>query len=62
MFLEVAHLERQIKIYWEAFENLPERFRKKIESDLQYLIRAGIPICSEAAPEEKREVPAISTC
>lgn len=36
-------MERQIKIYWEAFENLPERFRKKIESDLQYLIRAGIP-------------------
>lgn len=32
-----------IKIYRENYQDLPERFVKKIESDLQYLVEAGIP-------------------
>ena len=32
-----------IKIYRENYQDLPERFARKIDSDLQYLIRAGIP-------------------
>lgn len=31
-----------IKIYREQYENLPERFQKKLEQDLQYLMDAKI--------------------
>ena len=32
-----------VKIYRENYQDLPERFARKIESDLQYLAEAGIP-------------------
>ena len=36
-------MEKQIIIHREVYENLPLRFQKKIEYDLQYVINAGIP-------------------
>ena len=34
---------RQIKVYKKEYERLPVRFQKKLESDLNYLIKAEIP-------------------
>lgn len=36
-------LRENVKIYKENYENLPDRFVKKIEHDIQYLLNAGIP-------------------
>ena len=35
-------MEKQIIIHREVYENLPLRFQKKIEYDLQYVTNAGI--------------------
>ena len=34
---------KKIKIYRENYQDLPDRFAGKIESDLRYLAEAGIP-------------------
>lgn len=36
-------VNQTVKIYKENYENLPVRFVEKIEHDLNYLLRAGIP-------------------
>ena len=36
-------MEKEIKIHREMYAALPDRFRVKIEHDLQYLLQAGIP-------------------
>lgn len=36
-------MDRQLKIYKENYIHLPERFQKKIEYDLDYLVHANIP-------------------
>lgn len=36
-------MKKSVKIYKENYENLPERFAKKIEHDISYLLDAGIP-------------------
>lgn len=36
-------MERNVKIYREEFDHLPARFKRKIEHDLQYLLKAQIP-------------------
>lgn len=36
-------MKKGVKIYKENYENLPERFAKKIEHDISYLLDAGIP-------------------
>ena len=36
-------MEKQIIIHRDVYENLPLRFQKKIEYDLQYVTNAGIP-------------------
>ena len=36
-------MEKQVIIYSEELENLPVRFKNKIEYDLQYLMKAEIP-------------------
>lgn len=33
----------EIKIYKENYKNLPPRFTEKIEHDIQYIIKAGLP-------------------
>lgn len=57
---------KQVKVYKKEYEKLPVRFQKKLESDLNYLIKAEIPglkkyIFLEAAPEGKFEAAVIST-
>ena len=34
---------KQVKVYKKEYEKLPVRFQKKLESDLNYLIKAEIP-------------------
>ena len=34
---------KQVKVYKKEYEKLPVRFQKKLESDLNYLIKAKIP-------------------
>lgn len=36
-------MQKKVKIYKENYENLPDRFVKKIEYDIQYLLNADIP-------------------
>ena len=36
-------MEKNVKIYREEFDHLPARFKRKIEHDLQYLLKAQIP-------------------
>ena len=38
-----CQMERNVKIYREEFDHLPARFKRKIEHDLQYLLKAQIP-------------------
>lgn len=57
---------RQIKVYRKEYERLPVRFQKKLESDLNYLIKAEIPgmkkyIFLEVALEGKFGAAVIST-
>lgn len=32
-----------IKVYKENYSHLPERFRKKIDADLEYIVKSNIP-------------------
>ena len=36
-------MEKNVKIYREEFDHLPARFKRKIEHDLQYLLKAQSP-------------------
>lgn len=36
-------MEQQIKIHKENYAHLPERFVNKIEADISYILKAGIP-------------------
>lgn len=38
-----VQMEKNVKIYREEFDHLPARFKRKIEHDLQYLLKAQIP-------------------
>ncbi len=57
-------MQENIKIYKENYEHLPARFVKKIEHDIEYILRAGLSdlkkyIFSEAVHAERSEAAAM---
>lgn len=40
-------MEKQFRIYQESYCHLPERFQKKIEWDIRYLLKMELPVFSK---------------